>query len=882
MAKNLYTSKARFVFELLQNADDNSYTRAAAADVAPYVKFRVFPQQIVIECNEDGFTEENLSAICSVGKSSKTGAQGYIGEKGIGFKSVFMVAWRVHIRSGAFSFSFTHRSGNSGMGMISPVWEGTDGGEDAGEGLERPQTRITLHLHEASGADADSLASTRRAIRAQFEDLQETILLFMRNLREIHVAFYDEAGEQTSSAAYSMNRPQPSRALLKRIKVAADGTTEERVSHFHVTVHNAKGLAKNENRAYSDIEEAARTYSKSQVVLAFPLSEDTVPIVEPQDLFVFLPVRPVGFSFIIHADFVTSANRQDIVADSPRNRSLLDAIADAFVKAAVQLCEHATLRYQWPRYLPDKQSQNRDTLWASLVLKIADRLSRAHVLYGRTRPEKRRIGDLLILTPNVLDEDGHPLFDDGDPEQIMSQHYSQDDLGHLRPYGLRDADLNHILQWLQKDLQLGPQSRMKAIHTPDSWHTRVAKLLHLPFDNIRWNQQGKNLKAMNLLPLEDGTWVPASSGSVYFAQVDGTDIPSDVCLRLISRKVANPDRKRLFKLLGVKTAPVALVRKKILQRYSPDQAPSSVSVSKEESVRHLQFLYTTQPSSGNDEPPYSRLAVYCQGVSGDMYQPYMTCVYAPTLEPSLEPYGPSELFRETAPGPHPGDGAPGFPCKFLDDIYYTDAPTKPQDEMSTFREWLISDVGVAKYVALWHDPILQREGRYLQEHRPEKFLGALRVWHEYPGEFSQASVDRLKTMEVLCRGNRRVPLERAYFPNASLEFWVGRYVEQGVFFPWLWLGTEDTQESALPRLEGLLSKLGVIRSPLADLDFALDMLAYSLDAFPQTHRATSISVRRLFSLYGHIKGRQMLDLDAATALERIRYAYSVPWQTTSP
>ncbi|KAI0516879.1 hypothetical protein F5B22DRAFT_136079 [Xylaria bambusicola] len=30
LAKNLYTSNARFVFELLQNADDNNYSRATA------------------------------------------------------------------------------------------------------------------------------------------------------------------------------------------------------------------------------------------------------------------------------------------------------------------------------------------------------------------------------------------------------------------------------------------------------------------------------------------------------------------------------------------------------------------------------------------------------------------------------------------------------------------------------------------------------------------------------------------------------------------------------------------------------------------------------------------------------------------------------------
>ena len=50
----------------------------------------------MVDCNEDGFTRENVEAICNVGASTKTrnNSQYYIGEKSIGFKSVFMVASR--------------------------------------------------------------------------------------------------------------------------------------------------------------------------------------------------------------------------------------------------------------------------------------------------------------------------------------------------------------------------------------------------------------------------------------------------------------------------------------------------------------------------------------------------------------------------------------------------------------------------------------------------------------------------------------------------------------------------------------------------------------------------------------------------------------------
>jgi hypothetical protein len=36
-----------------------------------------------------GFAEANMRALCDVGSSTKASISGYIGQKGIGFKSVF-------------------------------------------------------------------------------------------------------------------------------------------------------------------------------------------------------------------------------------------------------------------------------------------------------------------------------------------------------------------------------------------------------------------------------------------------------------------------------------------------------------------------------------------------------------------------------------------------------------------------------------------------------------------------------------------------------------------------------------------------------------------------------------------------------------------------
>lgn len=287
LAKNLHTSNARVVFELLQNAEDNHYSRAKERGHLPYVSFQVYDDRIVIECNEDGFKEENVRAICDVGKSSKVGAQGYIGAKGIGFKSVFMAAWRVHIQSGPFSFYFKHRKGDPGIGMISPSWQ-----DHVGD-MPPNITRITLHLHD-TGDSADLLLQ-RQALRQQFHDLQENVLLFMRNLREIRISFFNNDGTIQSSTVFLASKTETGRVTwTKSITNVAEITRTHQI--YHVTKQSVNNLPKHDDRTYSEQDDRTKAYAKAEVILAFPVSDALMPVIKPQDVFAFLPMRHMGFS----------------------------------------------------------------------------------------------------------------------------------------------------------------------------------------------------------------------------------------------------------------------------------------------------------------------------------------------------------------------------------------------------------------------------------------------------------------------------------------------------------------------------------------------------------------------------------------------------------
>ncbi len=280
LAKELYGSDARFVFELLQNADDNKFSKAAKKAAAPYITFKVYRSKIIVECNEDGFTERDLTAICDVGQSTKSTEYGYIGAKGIGFKSVFIAASKVYIQSGNFSFKFEHKKEDPGLGMVRPIWV-----EPADE-LPSPLTRMTLWLHDDE-AGADELC---KIIVNQLDSLQESCLLFLKNLQRIQVQHYGDKDVLLKTTRFAKKEIDEYRIEIARniATVAGDATT---CKVYHVTKQKARDLAESVGRSTSSSATAKAGASSAEVILAFPLNELYEPKCDSrQELFAFLPL----------------------------------------------------------------------------------------------------------------------------------------------------------------------------------------------------------------------------------------------------------------------------------------------------------------------------------------------------------------------------------------------------------------------------------------------------------------------------------------------------------------------------------------------------------------------------------------------------------------
>lgn len=100
VGNNMYSSKSRMFFELLQNADD------ASAKNNVRMKIQVLDKYLIIVHDGHAFDRLDFEAITSAANSAKKRNSQKTGYKGIGFKSVFTHSFKVFIKTGGFNFVF--------------------------------------------------------------------------------------------------------------------------------------------------------------------------------------------------------------------------------------------------------------------------------------------------------------------------------------------------------------------------------------------------------------------------------------------------------------------------------------------------------------------------------------------------------------------------------------------------------------------------------------------------------------------------------------------------------------------------------------------------------------------------------------------------------
>lgn len=235
-----------------------------------------------MDANQVAFSRANLRAICSVLDSSKPKDQSqrrYIGEKGIGFKSVFQVASTVWISSGFYSFRFDK---DPPGGATRPIWTDFPGKKKDG------YTSIILQLSDQSLASTLPLINTLKSI-------DPMVLLFLNRVKRLTITSTrlkdpSNARSQESRARYDILRWQANLAADKlpakpRVLEPLTISRNSIPKTYLVFRYPIANLPQHEKR----------NGCESELVLAIPEGFSIENSDQTMTAFSFLPIRDFGF-----------------------------------------------------------------------------------------------------------------------------------------------------------------------------------------------------------------------------------------------------------------------------------------------------------------------------------------------------------------------------------------------------------------------------------------------------------------------------------------------------------------------------------------------------------------------------------------------------------
>ncbi|KAF2178732.1 hypothetical protein K469DRAFT_642268 [Zopfia rhizophila CBS 207.26] len=542
LSEDLYDKSTRFLLELLQNADDNTYNCPT-----PVLNFTYRPGRLRVDCNEVGFTEENVKAICTIGGSTKKGvsrASRYIGEKGIGFKSVFRVADVVWISSRQYTFKFDRRED---LGVIAPIWD------------EFPETTIpgytSFFMKLARVYDEDELV----------EDLvsfDPALLIFLRRVKEINLTVTKRDG---STWATHLSRTDTWNSGSLYIVLSQGKSFSRYLVKKHVVNHHV-------------LEEKRPGCSQSEILLAFPvLTQSTT-----QSVYAFLPIRDYGFRFLLQADFLLTANREGIDNSSSWNCTLRDATVQAFLESVDHIIA-GPLKYHWLQYIPTEEISS---FFFPVRKKIIEALSQKPVLESWS--STMSVATALSYVPKqFMDDRGTPLtLNPMTALTYLSAEYPDLEIGVLRQIGvhlLTDYDfLRDLGSMIERDRDTFQAKQ-------GDWHSRLAKVL-LPL-SVKSDLKSM-IRSMRIIPLRDGQWAIAEGNTIFFStKTQSLHIPDGLPI-LIVDPLAEDDihRRNLFQQLGVKNCDVFGICRLIGNIHGEDDF-NPKRVPRYQLISHALFLY---------------------------------------------------------------------------------------------------------------------------------------------------------------------------------------------------------------------------------------------------------------------------------------------------
>ena len=580
----LYSDQTHFIYELLQNADDNE---------SKSMELLLDEKGMVVWNDGYRFTEDDVRSICAIGSSNKNLTQ--IGTFGIGFKAVYSYTDCPEIYSGNECFRIHHFTNPVGIDEVPP---------EIAAHVDQGKTVFSLPFKE--GLRPEDIAK----LKNRLGNLKKESLLFLRQLKT--VKWRDERNVQTG--AYFCRR-QPYNGIQNALKVELrastnyDSQTSDTFLVFRKEIEPRPDVIKELLRKAKNEAERQRiqqSATKPQPVeIAFKLCDGRIVAVDNRVLFAYLPTeKGTHLRFLIQARYQTTPPRENIQFETPWNRWLVEETANFLPEVLEQLKVGGLLDPAFFNVLPldqdyegDETHPIFDPIAESLKVAMSERslVPTQNEEYAKAKnvfyPHNKHLRTLIDSSCIYSDSSWlHPEI--GDVEGFRRAFRA------MCEAGVKEMKFSEVLNWLQEKPSCWFEEK------PVEWLCSLYTYL---------NEQKSELERIKELPLvrlENGRHLCADNETVFFPP-DRPEQRKQITpflgeLPILSSAVLELDeveRNRIeafLKDLGVKPSrPENIVREGILPQYSQtDKAKPSIKQNR----LHLGYLFEVRDEILREEP----------------------------------------------------------------------------------------------------------------------------------------------------------------------------------------------------------------------------------------------------------------------------------------
>lgn len=349
LSTDLYTDSRRFVYELLQNADDSSELGKAVK-----VWIKTFDDYLIVAHTGKAFDARDLQGICNVNNGTKKDDLNKTGYKGIGFKSVFGQSDKVTIftNNEYFRFDSTYAF-DWKWEDTKKTWEETNDREFINPWQIIPiYTKVedvlntinkylqSINVNVATIIKLNNKEETVLAVHELSENVN--MFLFLKNISEIN---FD---------VNAKNKIEINRSIKNKIVLKINGNKKAQwlLNTINLSVPDKLKAELQDER---NIPDKLSNASTIELTLAAKIDDNGIADISTNEklLYSYLPTDETKYALpvLVNTSFLTNANREHLHEDSKWNHWIFKNIAVEIFKWISQLV-NSEISYQAYKLIP--------------------------------------------------------------------------------------------------------------------------------------------------------------------------------------------------------------------------------------------------------------------------------------------------------------------------------------------------------------------------------------------------------------------------------------------------------------------------------------------------------------------------------------------------